>query len=142
MKKSFAILLRYILPAAGWLLLLWFGFNLLLANVFPWVHEEIGRIPSPDGKYEAVVTRANRGAMSSFRYAICIVKLGQPYDTHKVNFESADLQVTNVTWVSPTRLKIRHGPRRIYYYKPVWPNDTGNPGDHLVELELDVTFDK
>ena len=142
MRKTFAIIFRYLFPAVGWLLLVWFGSGYILANAFPWVHEEIGRLPSPGGQYEAVVTRANRGAMSSYRYAICIVKTGQPYDTGRVNFDSSDLVVSNVVWSSANRLTIRHNPRRIYYFKPIWPDDTGRPGDHLVEIDLDIMFDK
>ena len=37
----------------------WMGVGYLLSNIFPWVYKEIGRIPSPDAKYEAIVLRGN-----------------------------------------------------------------------------------
>ena len=56
--------------------------------------------------------------MSPYRYAICIVEAGQPYDTNRVNFDSSDLAVSDVTWSSPTRLTIRHSPKRISTSSP------------------------
>jgi hypothetical protein len=136
MKKITKILL-IVIP---WIVIAWIGGCYLLNNLFPWVYEEIGRIPSPDAKHAAVVLRGNRGAMSSYRYALCIVTPGQPYDTGSVNLDSSDLVVSNVTWSSPTRLRIQHGPKRIYYYKPVWPNDTENPEDRIIEVQLEINF--
>ena len=121
MKKALVIIFRYVFPMVGWLALLWALVSFGLYRLFPWEYEELRRVASPDGKYEAVVTRGNAGAMTSYRYGVCIVPSGAVFDPKDAVFDSNDLDSSDVSWSDRRTLEIVHAPGRIWYYESTWP---------------------
>lgn len=74
--------------------------------------EELGRVPSPTGEVEAVVTRSNGGATTAFAYAVHVVPRGAPLqDGERVarlyGPSKADhVGGVNVRWLAANRLAV------------------------------------
>ena len=121
--KSFRKIAIYSLAVIGALAILLTSYELFMHSIlgFEWEYHESNRILSPDGKYEAIITIANAGAMSSYRHGVHIVNKGNSFDPKDIVFSSKYLEPNEVKWVSDRELQIKHPPDRIWNYEAVWP---------------------
>jgi len=82
--------------------------------VFAPSEDEVARVPSPDKKFEAVLTEINGGATTSFGYSIYIVKRGQSTFWHKSvaylygAIRNNNAYGINLKWNNPGELAIEY----------------------------------
>ncbi|MHC4394040.1 MAG: hypothetical protein ACYS1A_00150 [Planctomycetota bacterium] len=143
MKKHLRIIL-YIFAAIGVLALAVLGWELLVRLFLDsmWQHTELHRLPSPDGKYEAVIERSDAGAMASTHYGICIVSKGGTFKENDVVFHTYDLNPDAVRWISGRKLQVTHPPEKILHYEPVWPDPRYSGEKDFVEVHLNIEFEQ
>jgi hypothetical protein len=108
-----------------------------------WVEE--ARATSPDGKFDAVMTRESTsgGALGSLYWNIFIVPKGDaaPRDEKHSLFRASVLRGENLVWKRPHLLEVRYDIAEIQEFRNIWGEnevqDRGwRKGDYLAELRL------
>ena len=142
MRNAFKVIFRFAFPTIGWLALAIALFIWLMPPLFPWKYEELKRVPSPDGNYEFVITRADAGAMTRYQYGVSIVNKGMAFTPTAAVLDSGTIAPDAVTWTGNNELTIIQPPTTIRWYRPIWSFRRGHKIDHIIQIKLVVNYSK
>jgi hypothetical protein len=109
---------------------------LLLAAAGCGHYQEIGRFPSPDGRFEAVVVEVETGAGNPFLYHLYVVAHGAAWRKGSERVRYSDPVRFRVAWAAARRLELCHDDARIHSgpEPPVSTPDQASPDG--VEIAL------
>ncbi|HHT28628.1 MAG TPA: hypothetical protein GXZ82_15495 [Firmicutes bacterium] len=101
------------------------GLTMVLSRVSLGEYEEIGRVPSPDGAYEAVLVEWDPGAIGSTQSYLYLVPTGTPFEAEKGEFKHEvfcgyEVSMQNIIWTGPRDLMIRYANDVIRLYENYW----------------------
>lgn len=98
--------------------------------------EVVDRLPSPDGRYEAVVARVGRGVTADGEYRIYITRRGAelPAIDHD-QLTAHRVDSLHVRWTAPRMVYIEFLHANITYFANEW-TDNKEPPHETIELQL------
>ena len=103
--------------------------------VDPCVDDEIQRLPSPDGKVDAVIIKRNCGATTSFAYLLFIVPSGDKISgSTSPIFEADHLKNEDLFWKEPKFLNIVYEQARIFHFSNFWHSKEIDNFEYVVEI--------
>jgi len=113
-----------------------FGFILVLGceNSNLCVDDEIGRVPSPDKRVEAVITNGNCGATTSYSYRVSVVQAGKaPVESDTV-FLADKTDSVIVSWEASKKLMISYKEARIFNFTNFWSSKEVDNFHYIVSV--------
>ena len=103
-------------------------------------YEEISRIPSPDGRVDAILVRASGGgATVGFTFNVFIVPRGRSPVQGEERFVADHPKDLKVRWRAPRKLEIVYDEARIFQFRNFWHSKEVDDFKYLVELQLSPT---
>ncbi len=102
--------------------------------------EELKRLPSPDGKVEAVLIRVSGNATVGFGYRVYIVLPQERID----NFDDADARLiaykadhVDIEWSGDKELSITYGEMKILHFSNFWNSKELDNFEHEIRIDLE-----
>ncbi len=126
----------------GWCVLLWIvGCEVNRGRTLG--EKEVGRISSPDGKYDAIIVRHRTGPLQPSLESVCIVPAGRPIDPDEVIFGAHELAWSVVEWTSERELRITHPAfESVIHYEPFWPRYSPyNSPSETIKIVLNIDYE-
>jgi hypothetical protein len=97
---------------------------------------ELQRIPSPDGRTEAIICEDNNFRVKS-GYMIAVVSLGEsPGSIKQFQFSADRVSDLWIRWKSPKFLEIHYTKARIAWFYNLWLKGEYGPDSEFIELLL------
>jgi hypothetical protein len=110
--------------------------SVLLAAAGCGRHEEILRLPSPDGLVEAVVVEVEAGGGNPFVYQVHVVGRGARWQKGRERLIYSDPVRFRVAWADARRLELCYDDAHIYPSSNRPAPKPGQPPQDLVEVKL------
>jgi len=110
--------------------------TLLIVNCKAVEKIEINRKKSPDSKVEAVLTRINSGATSSYAYYIYIVPSGEDIKNYREIFKADNVQNLEIIWKKDKLLYIKYKKGRIFHFTNFWHSKKIQNYEYQVKIQL------
>lgn len=84
------------------------------------VGDEIFRVSSPDNRVDAVVTKGNCGATTSYSYRVYVVQAGKTPIESDMIFLADRAESVSATWLAPKKLLLSYKEARIFKFTNFW----------------------
>ena len=99
---------------------------------------EVRRVPSPDGRVDAVLVRINSGATTSIGWNLFVVPAGEKPPTREALFiaERIGESELSIQWMEPRELEIRLPDARIFHFRNFWSSPEVDAFKYVVRLRL------
>lgn len=97
---------------------------------------EAQRIPSPDGKVEAVILTHDAGATTGIAYHVALVPRGGAPDLDESVLVADKVSALSVSWQDATHLSVHVGQARIFHFTNFWQSREVDDFAHVVRLSL------
>lgn len=113
-----------------------FGFLALAAcgNNDLCVGDEISRVSSPDKRVDAVVTKGNCGATTSYSYRVSVVQAGKTPVESDIIFLADKAERVTVSWQAPKKLVISYKEARIFKFTNFWSSKEFDNFQYIVSV--------
>ena len=99
-------------------------------------YDEIQRMQSTDLKVDAVITRTNAGATTSFAYMLYLVPSGNEVIQGQEIFRADKLVDMKIIWTQPKILEIHYQKGRIFHFTNFWSSEKIDNFKHVIEIRL------
>lgn len=115
---------------------MFFGFLALAAcgNNDLCVGDEISRVSSPDKRVDAVVTKGNCGATTSYSYGVSVVQAGKTPVESDIIFLADKAESVSVYWQAPKKLVISYKEARIFKFTNFWSSKDLDSFQYIVSV--------
>lgn len=100
------------------------------------VGDEVSRVSSPDNRVDAVLTRGNCGATTSYSYRVYLVNVGKTPNENDMVFLSDNAESISVTWQTSKKLLIYYGEARIFKFRNFWSSTEIENSKYVVSIDL------
>lgn len=98
------------------------------------VGDEISRASSPDKRVDAVVTKGNCGATTSYSYRVSVVQAGKiPVESDMIFFADKTESVS-VSWQAPKKLVVSYKEARIFKFTNFWSSKELDNFQYIVSV--------
>ena len=98
--------------------------------------EEIGRWRSPDGRVDAVFTKASGGATTAFVHRLFVVAAGQSTEEEEPKLLGDQFEGIAVSWRKDRFLDVHYSQGRIFRYQNFWSSGDLDEWNYVVEIRL------
>lgn len=98
------------------------------------VGDEISRVLSPDKRVDAVVTKGNCGATTSYSYQVSVVQAGKAPVESDIIFLADKAESVSVSWQAPKKLVISYKEARIFKFTSFWSSKDLDNFQYIVSV--------
>lgn len=98
------------------------------------VGDEISRASSPDKRVDAIVTKGNCGATTSYSYRIFVVQAGKTPVESDMVFLADKAESVSVSWQVPKKLMISYKEARIFKFTNFWSSKELDNFQYMVSV--------
>lgn len=98
------------------------------------VKEVISRTSSPDKKVDAVVTKGDCGATTSYSYRVSVVQAGKTPVESDTIFLADNAENISIFWQAPKKLVISYKEARIFKFTNFWSSKELDNSQYIVSV--------
>jgi hypothetical protein len=100
--------------------------------------EELLRLPSPDGAFDAVLIRNNGGATTSFVYKVYLIEHGAAPEEGDLTLMTDKSDMPTMAWKDAEKFEIRCNDARIWEFKNFKYFRTGSKNDSWAIINVSL----